>query len=91
MDARDEQKIRAVEKWPRHAGKSDYLKFLNGVRLTQRESIKAMCFSCDPEGTELCCVQYCPLRPYNELIREREPSGSACTVTHSNLLTELKG
>ena len=79
-----EQKIKSGEQWPGHAGKNDYLKYLKGQQLTQRQTIKAMCYSCDPEGTEVCSVKYCPLLPYNKVIRERESSGSVCTATYSN-------
>lgn len=80
-----EQKINAVEKWSKRSGKSDYLKFLNGERLTQRQSIKAMCYSCCCGEPSVCSVQFCPLLPFNRLINKTESAGSASTEPCSDL------
>ena len=81
-----EQKIQAVEKWPKRSGKGDYLKFLHGERLTQRQAIKAMCFSCCCGEPSACSVQYCPLLPFNKLIHKNDDAGSACTEPCSDLI-----
>lgn len=79
----DEQKINSVNKWPRHAGKTDYLKYLKGERLTQRGAIKAMCYSCCCGEPDICSVQYCPLLPFNRLINKNDASGNLATGTPS--------
>lgn len=56
------QVIEDVKKWPRHAGKNDYLNFLEGKRITRDQAIKAKCYSCIcGEDTEPCNVHDCPL------------------------------
>ncbi len=79
-----EQKIDSVDKWPKRAGKADYLKFLNGGRLTQRQAIKAMCFSCCCGDPSACSVKFCPLLPFNKLIHKNDASGSAPTTPDSD-------
>lgn len=81
-----EQKINAVEKWPKRSGKSDYLKFLHGERLTQRQAIKAMCYSCCCGEPSVCSVQFCPLLPFNRQINKTESAGSASTEPCSDLI-----
>lgn len=59
------QIIESVKKWPRHAGKNDYLNFLQGKRITRDEAIKAKCYECVcGENTEPCIVPRCPLTLY---------------------------
>ena len=54
-----------VNKWPRKAGKTDYLRFLNGEKLTRAEALKAKCYECVAgEDTQPCLVEYCPLVGY---------------------------
>lgn len=78
------QKIKAVEAWPKKAGKSDFLKFLRGERLTQRQAIKAKCYDCCCGEPGLCSVRYCSLQPFNKLIFISASSGSDCTDADSN-------
>lgn len=85
------QKIRSVESWPKKAGKNDYLKFLRGERLTQRQAIRAKCYDCCCGEPGLCSVLHCSLLPYNNLIHRSESAGSACTTPDSNLLDEVQG
>jgi hypothetical protein len=60
-----QQKIANVKKWPRKTGKADYLRFLQGERLTRAEAIKAKCFECvTGEDTAPCIVSTCPLTQY---------------------------
>jgi hypothetical protein len=59
------QTINNVKKWPRHAGKNDLLKFLEGKRLTRQQAIEAKCYECVcGEGTEPCSLPKCPLTLY---------------------------
>lgn len=76
----NEQKIEAVEKWMKKAGKTDYLNFLKGERLTQRQSIKAMCYACCCGEPDICGVDYCPLLPFNRLIHHNDAPVSASTT-----------
>jgi len=55
-------RLQQVKEWPRKAGKSDYLKFLNGNSLTRAEAIKAKCYECvGGEDTRPCSIDTCPL------------------------------
>lgn len=54
-----------VTKWPKKAGRSDFLRFLNGEKLTRAQSIKAKCYECSAgEDTQPCLAKYCPLIDY---------------------------
>jgi hypothetical protein len=54
-----------VTKWPRKSGKADYLRFLNGEKLTRSEAIRAKCYECVcGEDTEPCLQPHCPLIDY---------------------------
>lgn len=66
----NEHKIKAVELWSKKAGKNDYLKFLKGERLTQRQAIRAKCYECCCGDPAICSVNQCPLLPYNRLINK---------------------
>ena len=56
-----------VTKWPRKSGKADYLRFLNGEKLTRAQAIKAHCYQCVAgEDTQPCLVQYCPLIDFSQ-------------------------
>jgi hypothetical protein len=79
----NDQKIKAVETWPKKAGKSDYLKFLHGERLTQRQAIKAKCYDCCCGEPDACTVKHCSLQPFNALIHKCDGAVEACTVAHS--------
>lgn len=47
-------------------GKSDYVKFLKGKRLSMAASIRATCYSCNNlDDKEYCKVDNCPLSPYH--------------------------
>lgn len=56
-----------AKKLPRKAGKAEYLRFLQGERLTRDEAIKAKCYECCGGEVTLPCkcitcslVQYSP-------------------------------
>jgi hypothetical protein len=60
-----------IKKLPSMIGKPEYLKYLNGERLTMSEAIKAQCYQCMgyyQGGKEACTSILCPLTlfmPYN--------------------------
>jgi hypothetical protein len=61
------KRISTIEKWGRHKGQHDLLRYLKGERLTQRESILAHCYDCMggyDGGAVSCLVTHCPLFPY---------------------------
>lgn len=62
---RGRRHIESVKRWPRQAGKADYLRFLQGEKLTRAEAIKSKCYECNcGQDTEPCLVETCPLQPY---------------------------
>jgi len=67
MKNRGEAKIKSVTGWPKKAGKSDYLKYLNGERLTQCQAIRAKCYDCCCGEPGVCSSPNCPLLPYNKM------------------------
>lgn len=59
--------IRQSKKDPTSAGRTQYLRFLNGEKLTYREAVLAKCYDCDgghSDGRYDCEVLSCPLRRY---------------------------
>ena len=59
--------IRQSKKDPTSAGRTQYLRFLNGEKLTYREAVLAKCYDCDgghSDGRYDCEVLSCPLRIY---------------------------
>jgi len=73
MSDRLAHQLANVKKWPKKAGKADYLRFLSGERLTRDQVIKAMCYSCvagedtDPCTAVTCTlIQYCPWNTLEE-------------------------
>lgn len=57
---------------PRKAGKSEYLRHLNGERLTRDEAIRAKCYECiGGEVTKPCKASTCPLIQYCTWNRSR--------------------
>ena len=56
------KRLKSVEKWPKQAGKADYMKFLRGGTLTRAEAIRANCYECvTGEDTQPCIAEICPL------------------------------
>ena len=54
-----------VTKWPRKSGKTDYLRFLNGEKLTRAQVLRAKCYECvTGEDTKPCIVGHCPISDY---------------------------
>lgn len=56
-----------VETCPKSRGRTELLKYLNGVRLTQRQAIIAKCFECMGgyvDGKVDCKIADCPLYPF---------------------------
>lgn len=50
----------------RRAGQGDFVNYLMGKRLTQRQAIKAKCYDCDGMGdTGECDCISCALYPYS--------------------------
>jgi hypothetical protein len=59
------QQIENTQKWPKKAGKADYLRFLKRGRLTRAEAIRAKCYECVAgEDNEPCRASLCPLITY---------------------------
>ena len=58
---------RQSKKDPTSAGRTQYLRFLQGEKLTYREALLAKCYDCDgghSDGRYDCEVLSCPLRRY---------------------------
>lgn len=58
--------MRSAEKGKGRCGKSQYIKYLKGKRLTRSASIKAKCYECDGMGESgKCDMDDCSLFPYS--------------------------
>ena len=81
-DTRDDR-ITAVKDAPLARGKAEYLKWLEGGRLTNREAIYANCYLCMGyylDGKADCKISLCPmhdLMPYNPKKTKREMTDEA--------------
>jgi hypothetical protein len=61
---------------PRRIGRAEYIKHLQGKRLTARQRLNAACFRCSSgynTGND-CLVSDCPLQPLNQYVLKK------CTV-----------
>ena len=59
------ERLLEVEKWPKKAGKADYMRFLRGEKLTRAEADRATCYECVAgEDTQPCIVYTCPSFDY---------------------------
>lgn len=59
--------IRQSKKDPASAGRTQYLRYLQGEKLTYKEALLAKCYDCDgghSDGRYDCEVLTCPLRMY---------------------------
>ena len=58
--------IENVKKGKSRVGKADLLKYLKGVRITQRQAIRAKCYDCNGMGEQdTCDIETCSLFPYS--------------------------
>lgn len=49
----------------RSAGRAEYIKYLEGKRLTRQQAIRAKCFDCSGMGCMTYCeISSCSLAPY---------------------------
>lgn len=63
--ARVEQTIKNAYAMPKKSGRAEYIKHLEGDRLTRDAAIRAKCFQCVcGEDSELCIIPQCPLTPF---------------------------
>jgi len=59
--------LKQLENSGHFRGRQEYIRFIKGEKLTQREAIIAHCYDCMgyyEGGTEDCESQLCPLRPF---------------------------
>lgn len=67
-------KVEDVSTWPASSGKTHYVRYLKGERLTQRQAILAQCCSCLAgfiDGRYSCEQPDCPLFPYMPYKKKR--------------------
>jgi len=57
----------------KRAGKTDFIKYLKGARLTRSQAIKAKCYDCDGMGdTGICDIETCSLYPFSPFNRQKK-------------------
>ena len=67
MDTRAEVIMQLEEYGKMHRGRTEFLKYLNGGKLTATEAIAAACYDCTgyyDQGAVDCEDEICPLRPF---------------------------
>lgn len=68
---RTEQLINHAHAMPKKSGRADYIKHLEGKRITRDAAIRAKCFECVVgEDTEPCTIPTCPLTPFCQWNKE---------------------
>ena len=78
-----QDRINTVKDAPLAKGKNEYLKWLEGGKLTRKEAMDANCYLCMGyylDGKEECTVSLCPARdfmPYNPKRIKRESTMTA--------------
>jgi hypothetical protein len=55
---------------PRRIGRAEYIKHIQGKRLSARQRLNATCFRCSSgyDSGEGCLVTDCPLQPLNKYV-----------------------
>lgn len=88
----DEELIKSVKLGKNKVGKAQLLKHLNGVRLTQREAIKAKCYDCDGMGDSGACdMASCSLFPYSSYRGKQPPRDPAHRAKGSRFYIDEHG
>ena len=78
-----EDRIMVVKEAPLSKGKAEYLKWLEGGKLTRKEAMDANCFLCMGyflDGKVECTVSLCPMRDYMYYNPKRIKGKSHLTV-----------
>lgn len=64
------KQLKDVKHWKQQYGKSAYVKYLNGEKLTRSQAIAAKCYECN--GNEATCYSVlCPLYPLTQFKEEQ--------------------
>ena len=74
--------IRQTKKDPTSGGRTQYLRYLQGEKLTYKEALLAKCYDCDgghTDGRYDCEVLSCPLRRYMPYLGKFSPYSSQRT------------
>jgi hypothetical protein len=86
MQDAKQQRMEDVEKLGSTAqGKSEYLKYLNGERLSASQAIKSKCYDCMgwfADGRECCTSPECALFPFQPYNANKRKSGK--TMSEEN-------
>ena len=62
---RTEQTLKNAHAMPRKSGRAEYIKHLQGKRLTRDQAIRAKCFECvGGEDTAPCAIPHCSLTAF---------------------------
>ena len=64
---REQRKKNILKHGATSAGKTHYLKYLNGKKLTRNQAILAKCFECSgyyADGRSACEITDCPIWPW---------------------------
>ena len=86
MNMKQFKKINSVAGWLESSGKTNYMRYLNGERLSCKEAILAKCAECCAgyhDGRMDCGMNDCPLYPFmpygsiKQKFRQRVPKEEA--------------
>jgi len=73
MDEDRERLLSSAKHGHKRTGQKNLIDYLNGKRLTQRQSIRAKCYDCNGMGEQKDCdIDTCSLFPYSPYRIEQE-------------------
>ena len=85
--------VKDVEKAKLASGKSEYLRFLKGDRISMGQAVKAKCFDCCAyyeDGKYDCEIKGCPLYPWMPYRTEKGPKKEMTEAQKSALAAARK-
>jgi uncharacterized protein (DUF2461 family) len=96
-----QERIREVEKAPLAKGKAEYLRWLEGEKLSRKQAMDANCYVCMgyyADGKMACTVMLCPMRDYmaynpkriKRQVSEEQKKASADRFKHARLSRSAK-
>lgn len=85
--------LKQLEESKHMQGRNEYIKYLKGGKLTQREAIKAYCYDCMgyyDDGSQDCHSDICPLRPFMPYVSDDLRQKKAITQETSDRLAAAR-
>ena len=69
--------LESAKSGPKRRGKTEYIRYLEGGKITRSQAVRAKCFDCNGMGeSNECSIETCALLPFSPY-REKKEVGNA--------------